>query len=91
MYSGRRPKPEFWVANSQPAARLIRTMALCHQVCHKLCQRLTPGCADTGFFDTETECFRAGLVMGKSLKKMVSAEGIESAKKRILNNIQSDR
>jgi len=33
--------------------------------------------ANAGFFDTSVERFRAGLVVGKLLKRMVSAEGIE--------------
>jgi len=46
-------------------------------VCRKCAVRFEPMCANTGFFDTSTKCFRAGLVMGKSLKGLVSAEGIE--------------
>jgi len=42
-----------------------------------------------GFFGTSQKCFRAGcLIVGKSLKSMVSAEGIESAQKRKFNNMQ---
>jgi hypothetical protein len=39
--------------------------------------RFEPVCANMGFFGTSTKCFRAGLVMGKLLKRVVSAEGIE--------------
>jgi len=31
--------------------------------------RFEPVCANMGFFATSIECFRAGLVMGKSLKR----------------------
>jgi hypothetical protein len=50
--------------------------------------RFEPVCANMGFFATSTTCFRAGLVMGKCLKRVVSAEGIESALKRKCNKIQ---
>jgi hypothetical protein len=39
--------------------------------------RFEPVCANMGFFDTSAKCFRAGLVVGKLLKRVVSAEGIE--------------
>jgi hypothetical protein len=40
--------------------------------------RSDPMCAKSGFFATSAKCFRAGLVIAKLLKRMVSAEGIES-------------
>jgi hypothetical protein len=41
-----------------------------------------------GLFRSSSEGFRAGLAEGKLLKRMVSAEGIESALKRIFNDMQ---
>jgi hypothetical protein len=46
-------------------------------VCRECAVRFEPICANAGFFDTSAECFRAGLVEGKSLKRVMSAEGIE--------------
>jgi hypothetical protein len=39
--------------------------------------RFEPVCANAGFFDIPVERFRAGLVVSKLLKRMVSAVGIE--------------
>jgi len=43
-----------------------------------------------GLFRYCPERFRAGLIVGKLLKRLVSAEGIESALKRTFNNMQSN-
>ena len=52
--------------------RVLRTL-----VCRKCAVRFEPICANAGLFDISAECFRAGLVEGKSLKRVVSAVGIE--------------
>jgi len=46
-------------------------------VCRKCAVRFEPLRANSRFFNTSVKCFRAGLVEGKSLKRVVSAEGIE--------------
>jgi hypothetical protein len=46
-------------------------------VCHKCAVRFEPIRANSRLFNTSVQCFRAGLVEGKSLKRVVSAEGIE--------------
>src|SRR6266851_7226491 len=69
MYSGRRPKPEFWVANSQPAARLMRIMALCHQVCHKLCHAPHARMRRYGLFRYCDRMLPCGLGDGQVVEK----------------------
>ena len=46
-------------------------------VCRKCAVRFEPIRANSRSFNTAVKCFRAGLVEGKSLKRVVSAEGIE--------------
>jgi len=45
--------------------------------CRKRAVPCATTCAKFRLFSTSHLCFRAGLIQGKSLKKMVSAEGIE--------------
>jgi hypothetical protein len=47
------------------------------EVCRKCAVRFEPIRANSRFFNTSLKCFRAGLVEGKSLKRVVSAVGIE--------------
>ena len=47
------------------------------QVCHKFAVRFETMRAKSRLFNTSAKGFRAGLVVGKLLKRMVSAEGIE--------------
>jgi hypothetical protein len=46
-------------------------------VCRKCAVRFEPIRAKSRFFNTSVKCFRAGFFEGKSLKRVVSAEGIE--------------
>jgi hypothetical protein len=46
-------------------------------VCRKCAVRFDPRRANSRFFNTSIKCFRAGFLEGKSLKRVVSAEGIE--------------
>ena len=46
-------------------------------MCHKCAVRFEPIRANSRFFNTSVKCFRAGLAEGKSLKRVVSAIGIE--------------
>ncbi len=45
--------------------------------CRKRAVPCATTCANVRLFNTSHLCFRAGLIQGKSLKKMVSAVGIE--------------
>ena len=58
------------------------------RLCHKRAVCFGPKCAKVRFFSTSSECFRAGWVMGKSLKRMVSAEGIEPSTYCLRDNQQ---
>ncbi len=52
------------------------------RVCRKCAVRFEPIRANSRFFNTSVKCFRAGLVEDKSLKRVVSAVGIESSTER---------
>ena len=45
--------------------------------CRKRAVPFAATCAKVRLFNTSHFCFRAGLIQGKLLKNMVSAEGIE--------------
>jgi len=46
-------------------------------VCRKCAVRFEPIRGNSRFFNTSVKCLRAGFLEGKSLKRVVSAEGIE--------------
>jgi hypothetical protein len=48
-----------------------------NRLCRKRAVPLDAMCAKSRLFNTTHKCFRAGLISGNLLKKMVSAEGIE--------------
>jgi hypothetical protein len=39
------------------------------QVCHKCAVRFAPICANSRLFNTDPDCFRAGLIVGKLLNR----------------------
>ena len=43
--------------------------SVAEQVCHKCAVRFEPMCAKALLFNTRADCFRAGLVVGKSLNR----------------------
>jgi len=68
-----------WDARSDHSSfrQTIMFSSLQIALCRKCAVRFEAICTNRGFFATSVKCFRAGLVAGKSLKRVVSAEGIE--------------